>query len=103
MGEQYSFHPDKFVEFCKFELEKPPEDRQAWAFLKHREERRKYYEKDWHGEEGWENYWKNAESDPKRIAARLYDDFMLGIFYKETFKVHNPYEGSPNRYPIVMN
>lgn len=101
MGEQYGFHPDKFVKFCESELEKPPEDRHAWAFLKQREERRKYYEKDWHGEEGWENYWKNAESDPKRIAARLYDDFMLGIFYKETCKVHNPYEGSPNRHPIV--
>ena len=101
MGEQYSFHSEKFVEFCKSELEKPPEDRYAWAFLKHREERRKYYEKDLHGEEGWENYYRNAENDPKRIAARLYDIFMLGILYKETCAVGNPYGGIPNRHPIL--
>ena len=101
MGEQYSFHSDNFVGFCKFELEKPPERRHDWTFLQHREERRKYYEKDMYGEEGWENYWRNAESDPKRIAARLYDTFMSGILYKETCALDNPYGGFPSGHPLV--
>jgi hypothetical protein len=101
LGEQYSFHSDRFVEFCKSELDMPPERRHAWAFLQHREERRKYYEKNMFGEEGWRNYWKNADSDPARIAARLYDTFMSGILYKETCAVDNPYGGSPSGHPVV--